>query len=107
MAKKATTTTVNKFTVKKAQLEILERFSKVLEEMKSDARTEYRITGKETEQARSWKTDELLWEDEEKTIPKYRDKWESVELTEDEMTDEKRAMVEAINQMMATLEDLI
>jgi len=109
MAKKTTntTTTINKIAVKKAQLEIIERFTRVLEEMKNDARTDYRITGKETEQARSWKTDELLWEDEEKTIPKYRDRWESVELTEEEMTEDKKAMLVAVEQMMNTLEEFV
>lgn len=106
MAKKPVVT-VNKFAVKKAQLEILEKFNSVLEDMKKEATTEYRCVGKEEEQARDWKTDELKWEDEEKTIPYYRNKYEDVELTEEEMTDSQKAMVEAIRQMTEILEGLL
>ena len=107
MAIKKSLTTSSKFSVKKAQLEILERFSKVLDEMNNDATTDYRVVGKEEEQATNWKTGELLWEDEECTIPRYRDKWDSVVLKEDEMTEDKRAMVLAISHMRAELDKMI
>ena len=98
---------MTKFAVKKAQIEILERFAKVLEEMRNDTVTDYRVIGKEDEQATSWKTGEPLWEDAECTIPKYRDKWGSVPLTDEEMTDEKKAMLVALEEMEKALDKLV
>ena len=76
-----------RFTVMKKQAEVLERLEEVLNDIIKDKTMTYDVVGKETEQARSWKTGELLWEDEEHTIPKYRDKYDYVpkkELDEDD-----------------------
>ena len=104
---KAKTTAPTKFAVKKAQLEILERFTKILDDMKSESTTDYRVVGKETEQATHWKTGELLWEDEEMTIPKYRDRYATVELSENELSDEQKAMLTAIDNMIAELDKMV
>lgn len=98
---------MTKFAVKKAQLEILEKFANLLEDMKKDATHDYRIVGKEEEQARDWKTDELLWEDAEKTIPKYRTKWDYVPYTKEELPEEKAAMLKAIEEMEKSLDKLV
>lgn len=98
---------MTKFAVKKAQLEILERFSNLLEEMRKDASHDYRIVGKEDEQARDWKTNELLWEDAEKTIPRYRDRWDYVSYTKDDLPDDKAAMLKAIEEMEKALDKLV
>ena len=50
-------------------------------------KSEYTIIGKEEEQAKDFRTGDLLWEDEENTIPKFRDKWGWVEK---ELNDEDR-----------------
>ena len=96
-----------KFATKKAQLEILERFEKTLEEIREETITEYRVVGKESEQARHWKTGELLWEDEEQTIPKFRDRYANVAIPEEELTTEKRAMLVAIDEMYKALDKMV
>lgn len=99
---------LNVFQVNKVKMEILERLYASLLEMEKDAATDYRIVGKEDEQATDWRTDELLWEDEEKTIPKYRDKWDHVELTKEELDErpEARAKLAAIIEVKKYLEKL-
>lgn len=76
-----------RFTMMRKQAEVLERIENLLEEMIKDTSMTLDVVGKEEEQATSWKTGELLWEDEEHTIPKYRDKYDYVpkkELDEDD-----------------------
>lgn len=96
-----------KILAKKAYLTVLERLSATLEEIKRDALNDYRVVGKKSEQAKSWKTGELLWEDEEKTIPRYESEWDYVPIPEEELTDEAKAKVEAIKEIETTLEKLI
>lgn len=97
----------NIYTEKKMLIEVLERLTEVLDEMEKDCHQVYKCVGKETEQARSWRTDELLWTDEEKTIPLYRDRYEYVPLADDEMDDEQRAKVKAIETISKALEKLV
>ena len=76
-----------RFTTMRKQAEVLERLEDVLNEIIKDKTMEFAVVGKEEEQASHWKTGELLWEDEEKTIPKYRDRYDYVpkaELDEDD-----------------------
>lgn len=92
---------------KMAQLEIIGEMLDKLEAKKKEITTDFRIVGKEDEQATNWKTGELLWEDEEQTIPKMRDKWADVEIPEEEWTDEIVAKVNAITEIAEKLRKMI
>lgn len=104
---KKTTREIGIITKKKALLDVLERLMTTIDSIEKDATIEYRVIGKSEEQAKDWKTDELLWEDEEKTVPKMRDEYGYVDLTEDEMTDESLATLEAIKTVKEVLEKLV
>ena len=104
---KKTVTAETKLLEKSAMLDILESLFKTLSDEERDARTDFRCVGKEEEQATDWKTHELLWEDEEHTIPRYRDKYDNVELTEDELDDKRKAKISAVEVIRVALENLI
>lgn len=95
----------NKFQVKKAEVEILTKLNERLADLEKDNLMSYEAVGKETEQATDWRTGELLWEDEEKTIPKYRDHYDYVEKTS--LNDEEAAYQAAINTIRQALEKLL
>ena len=92
---------------KKAQLEVLERLMRELDSIEDDVSQRYCVVGKTNEQARDWRTNELLWEDEAHTIPEYKDKWDYVPVSEDEMSEAELAKLEAVRELRGTLEDLI
>jgi len=96
----------NIFTEKKAVIEVLERLVDTLADLEKDARFDYRIVGKESEQAKDWRTGELKWDDEEKTIPHYDSKWDYVEIPKDELSDERLAKLVAIGFVRESLEKL-
>jgi hypothetical protein len=97
---------VNKFQLKKAEMEILEALNQVIEEKLRSARTNYSKTGK-TKQETDWRSGELLWEDEEKTIPKMTDIWDYVDVPDDELTAEQVATIMACESLRKDLESLI
>ena len=105
--KKTTEKKVSIILEKREMLDILERFERILNDEEQDVGQIYKIVGKETEQATDWKTDELLWEDEEKTIPKYRDRYDYVAKTDDEMTEKDFARLSAISKLRETIEKMI
>ena len=92
---------------KMAQLEIIGELLDTLDRKLDDVTHDYRVVGKEDEQATSWKTGELLWEDEEHTIPKMKDRWENVEIPEDEWSDDVKAKVGAIEEIQEKLKKMI
>jgi DNA/RNA-binding domain of Phe-tRNA-synthetase-like protein len=96
----------NKFMERKIEAEILVEIYEELETKLKNATKRYECVGKESEQARNWKTDELLWEDEEHTIPKYRDRYDYVEVPEDELTEEEKMKTRVIKNIMAKLEKM-
>ncbi len=97
---------VNKFKVRKAEAELLDILYRTVEEKLSETHREYKPT-QEQEQDKDWRTGELLWEDEEKTIPKMKNIWAYVDITEEDMDDDRLATVEACKHIMAALEKLI
>ena len=107
MAKAKDSMTSFKIREKKAYLDILERIVNVLDDEERNATSDFRCVGKEEEQAKDYKTGELLWEDEEQTIPKYRDRWDYVKVADSELTDDSKAKLRAINMVRDTLEKLI
>jgi len=101
MATKKNAIVINRLDVISAKGEILKKISEAIKDFEKDTIMEYKVVGKESEQATDWRTGELKWEDEEKTIPYYRDKYDYVRLTEEEMTSEKRATLVAIDEVKA------
>lgn len=97
----------DKIVAKKAYLSVLEKLADSLEAQRKDVLTDYRVIGKEDTQATNWKTGELLWEDEEKTIPKYDNKWGYVDIPEEELSAEAKATLKAIDDVEKSLEKLI
>ena len=93
--------------VKRETLGVIETLLGKLAELDNDVRTDYRITGKTDKQRTSWRTGELLWEDEEKTVPSYEDKWECVNKTADELTEEDLAKLDAIELLSKRLAEMI
>ena len=104
---KAKESTITIFTEKKAVLEVLERLWNELDAQLKDATFSYEIVGKEEEQATDWRTGELQWEDEEKTIPVYRNKYGYVPIPEEKLTDDQYATVQAVATVRAMLEKLV
>lgn len=96
----------NKFMERKIEAEILSEIYEELETKLKYATKRYECVGKEEEQARDWRTNELLWEDEEKTIPKYRDKYDYVTVLDSELTEEEKLRAKVIKSVMAKLEKI-
>lgn len=94
-----------RFTVMRKQAEVLERLEDVLNEIIRDKSMTWDIVGKEEEQARSWKTDELLWEDEEHTIPKYKNKYDYVPKTE--LDEDDQITIDVCKGFLKKLDKLI
>lgn len=95
----------NKFKEKQILAELLDGLYADIDRKEQDARTEYKITGKEDEQAKDWRSGELLWEDEEKTIPKMRDKWETV--PKEELNEEDEIRIKMCQYIKTQLEKMI
>ena len=100
-------TELTKLQQKKAQVGVLEKLFETLAEMEKDTVNDYRVVGKREEQAKNWRTGELLWEDEEKTIPKYEDKYDYVPIPIEERTPEQVAKLKAIAFIEEALDKLI
>ena len=67
----------NKFKEKKILADILDELYEVVEAKERSASTDYVPVGEEQE--KDWRTGELMWEDDEQTIPKMTKKWDYVE----------------------------
>lgn len=96
----------NKFMERKIEAAILGELYEKLEENLKHSTSRYECVGKETEQARDWRTNELLWDDEEHTIPRYRDRYEYVPVSEKDLTEEEKCRIKVIKNVMAKLEKL-
>ena len=82
---------------KKAVLEVISTLYNELDNITTNTTKEYKKIGvDETKQRTHWRTGELIWEDEEQTIPSYEPIYDYVDKTDDEMTDEDIAMLDAI-----------
>ena len=92
---------------KKAQLEVLEKVMGSLDDMEKDFTSKFQCVGKKDEQARVWRTGELLWEDEEKTIPKYEDRYEWVPYPEDKIPEENKVKLAFLEDLRAKLDALV
>lgn len=83
---------------KKAELEVLEGLHEKLDAMEHDILTEWAPTG-EVEQAKDWRTGELLWLDDEHTQPKMRDVYGSMPKSLDALEETERLKLQAINNL--------
>ena len=101
------TNTVSKVMQKKAELEYIEQLLRNLENERQYATTRYQQVGVTDEQEKNWKTGELIWEDDEHTIPKYKEKYDYVDIADEDLTDEERVKIQAIDKLSDYLEKLI
>ena len=96
----------NKFKEKQFTAEILSDLYNEVEEKERSIRTTYTRIGEK--QDTDWRRGgELLWEDEEKTIPKMTDEWGYVDKDEEELTEEDRLKLKVCQNIKAQLEKMI
>ena len=95
----------NKIQEKRIELEVLETLYEKVQEKIKDVQTEYKPIGKYDEQATDWRTGELKWDDEEKTIPHYETKWGHV--PKEELTEEEELRVKVCENLLVKLEKLM
>lgn len=94
---------MNKFVEKKILCEKLEEVNSFIEDKIHDVMYSYEYLG--DVQANDWRTGELLWEDEEKTVPKMQGDW-GYKL-KDSLTEEDEANIEAMRKIQQTLEKML
>ena len=99
-------TNVNKFKAMQVKAEILDELYGIVKEKYKNASQDYRKTG-EQEQVKDWKTGELQWEDEEKTIPVMRDVYAWVDVSEDDLSEEQLAKIWACENILESLEKML
>lgn len=93
---------------KKAVLEVIEKLYNELDNLTTETTKTYKKVGvDETKQRTHWKTGELIWEDEEQTIPSYEPIYDYVDKTDEEMTDEDVATLDAIAVVRKALDKLV
>jgi len=98
--------TYDNINVKRATLEVIESIYRDLDNKVQETKQEYRKVGvDETKQRTSWKTGELLWEDEEHTIPSYEPIYDYVDKEELDAND--LAMLDAIAIVRKALDKLV
>ena len=95
----------NKFKEKQFMAEILNDLYNEVEEKEKSARASYQPIGEK--QAYNWRTNEYVWEDEEKTIPKMEKEWGYVDKSEDELTEDDRLKIKVCQHIKAQLEKMI
>jgi hypothetical protein len=97
----------NKFKEKKIEAEILGDLYDTVDSRERAARQDYRVIQKDGKQATDWKTGELLWLDEAKTIPKMENVYGTVEKTDEELTDDDRMRIKVCQRIKAALEKML
>lgn len=94
----------NTIKTKAMRASILENIYDYLESKIRDEGCRYEEVGKKNEQAKDWRTGELKWDDDEKTIPHYDSIYDYVPIPESEL-DESTTMRIAV--LRAIQDDLI
>ena len=95
----------NKFKEKKAIAEILDELYKVVEDKEKSIHNKYEVVGED--QAKDWRTGELRWEDEEKTIPMMVSKYDYVPKSDDELDCDDHARIKACQYVMTQLDKML
>ena len=101
--KKSTFSVAQKAKAVRIKANVIDRMCSVLADMVKDATQEYRRIGESTEQDKDWKTGELLWDDEEKTVPRMKSLWGYVD--KEELSEEDKLTVEICNEIVQKLVD--
>lgn len=94
---------LSKFAEKKGLIEILEQTFSYVSDLKRGCSTDYRVVGEE----QRTRNGELCWKDEAHTIPEMKDKWDFVDVSLDEMDNDKYAKYVACDTVLKALEALI
>lgn len=101
-------TTKNTIKEKRIALEYLEDIFNLLDGREHDVRYAYKKVGvDETKQRTAWRTGELLWEDEEKTIPSYEPIYDDVLKDAEEMTEDDNIRLKVLGNIKSALEKMI
>jgi len=95
----------NKFKEKQFLAEILSDLYNEVEQKEKNARTNYVPVGEK--QSRDWRSGEMLWEDEEKTIPKMEKEWGYVDKDEEDLTDDDKLRIRVCQYVKTQLEKMI
>lgn len=99
-------TTKQKIQEKLEVTSLISSLATQVENEKSSVRKEYRDTG-ELKQSKNWRTDELLWEDEEHTIPKMEHVYAYVDKSDEELTEDDKIKLSACDYVLEQLLKLI
>ena len=103
MKKNETVRELSKFAEKKGLIEVLEQTFSYVNDIKNECVRDFRVVGKE----QRIRNGELCWEDEAKTIPEMKDKWEYVDVSIDEMEESVYAKYVACDNILKALDALI
>lgn len=95
----------NKFKEKQILAEILNDLYNEVESKEKSALTSYTPVGER--QAKDWRSGELLWEDEEHTIPKMEKEWDYVAKSDDELSEDDRIKLKVCQYIKSQLEKMI
>lgn len=95
----------NKFKEVQIKAEILNELYELVESNERRYLADYTPVGEK--QSVDWRTGELMWEDEEKTIPKMEKVWDYVEKDDEEITPEDRLRIKIYQQIKTQLEKMI
>ncbi len=95
----------NKFKEKQILADVLNDLYEAVDTRERAVHLDYRVVGEV--QATDWRTGELKWEDEEKTIPKMVPKYENVRKDESELTDDDRLKIKVYQYVKTQLEKMI
>jgi hypothetical protein len=95
----------NKFKEKQILAEILSDLYEEVEQKEKNVRTTYSPIGEV--QDKDWRSGELLWEDEEKTIPKMTKEWGYIDKDEEDLTEDDRIRIKVCQNIKAQLEKMI
>ena len=95
----------NKFKEKQFLAEILSDLYNEVEQKEKCTRTNYVPVGEK--QSKDWRSGELLWEDEEKTIPKMEKEWGYVDKDEEDLTDDDTLRIKVCQYVKTQLEKMI
>ena len=99
---------IEAITKKKAMLDALETILGYVEEKIKDCGQDYRKTDK-MEQKTEWDAEERKWKNvfDDDGNPVMVNVWDYVELPDDEMSDEKKALRNSYKEIQKTLEKMI
>ena len=99
---------MNKFDAKAIEVKALGKVYESVEELIRYESQVYRVVGKkqETKWNRELGESELVWEDEEKTIPKMVDDWGYVDIPEDQLDEDNVIKIGIWQKVLAMLEKM-